>query len=160
MVKFDSINRKILKILQSDSSITNAELAEEIGLTPSTTLERVKKLEQAGIIKQYAALLDYEKTGMDVTVFTEIMLTDHSTESMRQFVDSIKKIPEVLECFLVSGGRDFLVKVVTKDIKYYKQFATEKLAVLPHVGRIESIFVLSTEKYETAIPVENLEAPG
>jgi len=153
MIKLDDINRKILDLLQMDGSMTNAELAARIGLAPASTLERVKKLEKSGVIRKYVALLDSERLEMDVTVFVEVSVTDHSSESIREFVRTVEEMPEVLECFFVSGGRDFILKVVTKDIASYRQFTISKLGNLPHVGKIESIFVLSTEKSETALPV-------
>ncbi len=154
MKKIDEINRQILSILQSDGSITNLELAKRIGLAPASTLERVKKLERTGIIRKYVALLDSEKIGRDIIAFVEISMNDHSAETIKMFNREILKIPEVLECYHISGDKDFLLKVVTGSIKNYETFAIEKLAVIPHVGKISTLFVLSTIKSETAIHLE------
>lgn len=126
MIKLDKINRRILSILQKNSSITNSELAKTIGLAPATTLERVKKLEVSGVIKGYVALVDQKKIGKPITAFVEISMANHSATA----------IPEVLECHHVAGDKDFLLKVVTEDIETYREFA------------------LDTIKDSTGIPVE------
>jgi len=155
MSKIDETNRLILNILQKDGAITNAELAKRIGLAPASTLERVKKLEKTGIIKKYVALADSEKIGKGITAFVEISMNDHSAETIKRFNHDIIKIPEVLECYHISGDKDYLLKVVTDSIKNYEVVALEKLAVIPHVGKISTLFVLSTIKSETAIYLNN-----
>jgi len=155
MSKIDETNRLILNILQKDGAITNAELAKRIGLAPASTLERVKKLEKTGIIKKYVALVDSEKIGKGITAFVEISMNDHSAETIKRFNHDIIKIPEVLECYHISGDKDYLLKVATDSIKNYEVVALEKLAVIPHVGKISTLFVLSTIKSETAIYLNN-----
>ena len=151
IMKLDPTNKQILSILQEDGSITNAELSKKIGLAPASTLERVKKLEKNGIIRKYVALVDAEKIGKEIAVFVEITMNAHSSDSIKQFSREIAKIPEVLECHHVAGDSDFLLKVITDSIKSYETFALEKLAVLPHVGTVNTHFVLSMIKSETAI---------
>ncbi len=153
-MKFDEVNKQILSILQEDGSITNSELAKKIGLAPASTLERVKKLEKTGVIRKYVALLDAEKVGRDIVAFVEISMSEHSAEAIRLFSSEIAKIPEVLDCHHISGDKDFLLKVVTDSIKNYEKFALEKLAVIPHVGKISTLFVLSTIKSETSLHLE------
>ncbi|MDX9801482.1 MAG: Lrp/AsnC family transcriptional regulator [Spirochaetia bacterium] len=155
MSKIDETNKQILNILQEDGAITNAELAKRIGLAPASTLERVKKLERTGIIKKYVALVDSEKIGKGIIAFVEISLNDHSAETIKQFNHDIIKIPEVLECYHISGDKDYLLKVATDSIKNYEVVALEKLAVIPHVGKISTLFVLSTIKSETSIYLNN-----
>lgn len=153
-MKLDDINKEILTILQDDASITNAELAQKIGLAPASTLERVKKLEKNGIITKTAALVDREKVGKEVMAFVEISMNKHNVDTIKLFAREIARIPEVLECHHVtSGDKDFLLKVVTGSIKQYEAFALEKLSVIPNVGKISTLFVLSTVKSETAIPL-------
>ena len=152
-MKIDDISKQILTILQKDGSITNSDLAKQIGLAPASTLERVKKLEKNGLIKKYVALLDFEKIGKEVVTFVEISMNEHSAETIKRFSSEIAKIPEVLECHHISGEKDFLLKVVTRSIKEYESFALEKLAVIPHVGKVATFFVLSTVKSETSIPL-------
>lgn len=155
-MKLDDTNKKILSILQEDGSITNAELAQRIGLAAASTLERVKKLERSGVIKKYVALVDCEKIGKEVLSFVEISMNKHTVDTIKLFSSEIAKIPEVLECHhITSGDKDFLLKVVTESIKHYELFALEKLSVIPNVGKISTLFVLSTMKSETAISLDH-----
>jgi Lrp/AsnC family transcriptional regulator, leucine-responsive regulatory protein len=153
MSKLDTTNQQILEILQKDSSITNSELATRIGLAPASTLERVKKLEKSGTIRKYVALLDPEKVNRKMTVIIEVSVSDHSSEAIREFIEKTTSLKDIQECHLVAGSRDFILKAVTEDMESYKKLATEELGNLPYIDRIESIFVLSTEKDETALPV-------
>jgi DNA-binding Lrp family transcriptional regulator len=153
-MKLDEVNKQILSIIQDDGSITNSELSKRIGLAPASTLERVKKLEKTGVIKKYVALLDSEKIGKDVLAFVEISMNEYSSAAIKLFSREISKIPEVLDCHHISGEKDFLLKVVTDSIKNYETFALEKLAMIPHVGKISTLFVLSTIKSETAINLD------
>ncbi len=154
MVKLDDINRRIIRILQGNSSITNSDLSREIGLAPATTLERVKKLEISGIIKNYVALVDQKKVGKSITAFVEISMTNHSAESIRKFSREISAFNEVLECHHLAGDKDFLLKVVTENIESYRIFALDKLASIPGIGHVCTLFTLDTIKFSTAIPVE------
>ncbi len=154
MKGLDDINKRILNILQDNGSITNSELSGQIGLAPATTLERVRKLEKNGIIKKYVALVDAEKVDKPITALVEITMRDHSAEAIKMFNQKIAVMPEVLECYHVAGEKDYILKVVTADIKSYKIFATEKLAGIPKIGKVSTMFVLSSIKYQTSIPVE------
>lgn len=154
MVKLDKINRKILSILQDNSSITNSDLSKSIGLAPATTLERVKKLELSGVIKSYVALVDQKKIGKDITAFVEISMNNHSADSIKTFSREIAAFPEVLECHHLAGDKDFLLKVVTEDIESYRIFALDKLASIPGIGHVCTLFTLDTIKYSTGIPVK------
>ncbi len=154
MIKLDTINKKILEILQNDSSITNADLAKKIGLAPASTLERVKKLETAGVIKKYVGLVDQEKVGKGITVFVEVSLSNHSADSIDAFTRAVIAIPEVLECHHLAGDKDFLLKIVTDNIKQYREFALGELAGLEGIGRVQTLFSLNTVKSSTAIPID------
>ena len=154
MIKLDKINRRILSILQKNSSITNSDLAKTIGLAPATTLERVKKLEVAGVIKGYVALVDQKKIGKPITAFVEISMTNHSATAIKEFSKEITAIPEVLECHHLAGDKDFLLKVITEDIETYRKFALNKLASIPEIGNVCTLFTLDTIKDSTGIPVE------
>ena len=154
MIKLDKINKKILRIIQDDGSITNSDLSKEIGLAPASTLERVRKLELSGVIKKYVGLVDPEKIGKGITVFVEITLLKHTSESIETFTREISAIPEVLECHHIAGDKDFLLKVVTEDIKDYKEFAMEKLAAMKGIGKVQTLFSLGTVKNTTAIPID------
>lgn len=153
MIKVDKINKQILEILQDDSSISNIDLAKKVGLAPASTLERVKKLENNGAIKGYTALVDREMLGYSLTVFIEISLSDHSATAIAAFKEAVKDIPEILECHHVAGDRDFLLKAVAKDMKSYESLAVEKLAIIPNLGRVSSVFTLSSSKETNIIPI-------
>ncbi len=154
MIKLDKINKMILEIIQENGSITNSELSKRIGLAPASTLERVRKLEMSGVIKKYVGLVDQEQVGKGITAFVEISLSDHSARSISGFTEKISEIPEVLECYHLAGDKDFLLKVITEDIKHYREFALEKLAGMDGIGKVHTLFSLNTVKNTTAIPIE------
>ena len=152
--KIDDIDRKILEILQSRAKITNARLSEEIGLSPAPTLERVKKLEQMGIITSYHAKLNTEKIGLGVTTFVLATLNGHNRTNIESFVKEINKIPEVVECHHITGAGDFILKVVAKDIASYQKLMLEKISDIKQVDNMQSMVVLSTFKDSKVIPVK------
>ena len=151
--KIDDIDRKILEILQSRAKITNARLSEEIGLSPAPTLERVKKLEQMGIITSYHAKLNTEKIGLGVTTFVLATLSGHNRANIEGFIEEINKIPEVVECHHITGAGDFILKVIAKDIASYQKLMLEKVSDIKQVDNMQSMVVLSTFKDSKVIPV-------
>jgi Lrp/AsnC family leucine-responsive transcriptional regulator len=151
MKPIDETNRKILNILQERGSVTNAELAGIIGLAPATVFERVKKLEAGGIIRKTVALVDPQAVGKDIIVFVFITMNDYTQETIAHLSDEISRMPEVLECYRLSGDKDYLLKVVADDIPSYDAFVFNKLARLRKVGKFSSMFVLSTVKHQTKI---------
>lgn len=153
MHKIDDIDKKILEILQSRAKITNAKLSEEIGLSPAPTLERVKKLEQMGVITSYHAKLDIEKIGLGVTTFVLATLTGHNRANIEGFIEEINKIPEVVECHHITGAGDFILKVIAKDIASYQKLMLEKVSDIKQVDNMQSMVVLSTFKDSKVIPV-------
>ena len=126
-IKLDQIDHKVLEILQQNAKITNAQLSKEIGLSPAPTLERVKKLELAGIIESYHAQLNRDKVGLGVTTFVTITLTGHKKQVTESFVSQVNLIPEVIECHHVTGSGDFLLKIIAKDISSYQKLMLEKI---------------------------------
>jgi Lrp/AsnC family leucine-responsive transcriptional regulator len=152
--KIDDIDRKILEILQSRAKITNARLSEEIGLSPAPTLERVKKLEQMGIINSYHAKLNTEKIGLGVTTFVLATLNGHNRTNIESFVEAINKVPEVIECHHITGAGDFILKVISKDIASYQKLMLEKVSDIPQVDNMQSMVVLSTFKDSKVIPLD------
>lgn len=152
--KIDDIDKKILEILQARAKITNARLSEEIGLSPAPTLERVKKLEQMGIISSYHAKLNTEKIGLGVTTFVLATLTGHNRANIEGFIDEIQKIPEVIECHHITGAGDFILKVISKDIASYQKLMLEKVSDIKQVDNMQSMVVLSTFKDSKVIPVK------
>jgi DNA-binding Lrp family transcriptional regulator len=152
-LKIDDIDKKILEILQARAKITNAKLSEEIGLSPAPTLERVKKLEQMGIITSYHAKLNTEKIGLGVTTFVLATLNGHNRANIEGFIDEINKIPEVIECHHITGAGDFILKVIAKDIASYQKLMLEKVSDIKQVDNMQSMVVLSTFKDSKVIPV-------
>lgn len=152
-VKLDAVDLKILVILQKDGRITNFRLAKRIGLTPAPTLMRVKKLETAGYIRRYVALVDPEKLGMPVTAFVSVILESHKRKTSMDFVEAVNRLSDVLECHHIAGDEDFLLKVVAASPGEYEKFVMEKLTKISGIEKVKTIFVLSSSKYETAIPV-------
>ncbi|HAA10309.1 MAG TPA: AsnC family transcriptional regulator [Cytophagales bacterium] len=153
-IKLDKIDRKILEILQVNAKITNAQLSKEIGLSPAPTLERVKKLEQAGIIRSYHAKLDNEKIGLGVSTFVHVTLMGHNKENMNAFVEAIQNIDEVIECHHVTGSGDFVLKIVAHDISSYQKLMLEKISEIPVVDGLQSMVILSTYKDSKKMPIE------
>ena len=150
----DDIDRKILNIFQEDSGITNVELARRVGLAPATTLDRVKKLEQRGIIRGYVALVDQTMVGKGITAYVTVSLASHQLERVEAFRENVRRLPEVLECYHVAGEYDYLLKVVAQDIRAYEDLLLRKLTATPNLGKIHTSFVLSTVKHETKIPID------
>lgn len=154
MANLDRTNIEILKLLQEDSSITNAELAARLGLSPATTLERVRKLEQQGIIKQYVAILDEKQLDKQIKAYIFITMKDHTDASITRFNTLIGELPEVLECSRLAGEKDYLIKVLTDDIDAYERFTRTRLATIPGIDKTSTSIVLSTVVQRTGIPLE------
>ena len=149
----DSKDKYLLEELQANSRITNAELAKRIGLSPSSTLERVKKLEVSGFIEKYITLLNPRKAGYSCFTFVEVKLARHGETPVEDFISSIAHIPEVLECHHITGEADFLLKVATKDIPTYEELILHQLSALTNVQTMKTSVVLSTFKNETKLTV-------
>jgi DNA-binding Lrp family transcriptional regulator len=152
-VKLDATDRKILDILQANSNITNAQLAQEIGLSPAPTLERVKKLEQSGIIKSYHAFIDHASVGLGVSTFVMVSLKGHNKENIDRFMKSIGVIPEIVECHHVTGQADFILKIICADIPAYQNLMLEKVSNIEVVDNMQSMVILSTLKDSKVVPL-------
>jgi DNA-binding Lrp family transcriptional regulator len=153
--KLDSIDKKIIRIMQENGRITNSQLSKEIGLSPAPTLERVKKLEQSGVINSYHAKINKEKIGLGVSTFVLVSLKGHNKENIQKFTNSIEKIEEIIECHHITGSGDFLLRVVTKDINSYQKLMLEKVTEIPVVDNLQSIVILSTFKESNVLPILN-----
>ncbi len=152
-IKLDKIDRKILEILQANANITNAQLAQEIGLSPAPTLERVKKLEQSGIIKSYHATVNHLSVGLGVSTFVMVNLKGHNKENIEKFIKSIAKIEEVIECHHITGAGDFILKIVSTDIPSYQQLMLDKVTNIDVVDSMQSLVILSTFKDSKVLPI-------
>ena len=152
-IKLDSIDKKILEILQTNSNITNAQLAQEIGLSPAPTLERVKKLETAGVIRSYHAVIDTAAVGMGVNTFVMCSLKGHNKDNIEKFMKAIRKIDEVVECHHVTGNADFILKIVCTDIPAYQNLMLEKVSNIEVVDNMQTMVILSTFKDSKVVPL-------
>lgn len=153
MTELDAIDRKILAILQSDSRVTMQDLADRVGLSVSPCHRRVKLLEERGVISRYIAMVNQKSVGLPVSVFISIKLERQKEEDLNRFARAISKWDEVLECYLMTGNRDYLLRVVTADLPSYEAFLKTKLTRLDGIASIESSFALSQVKYSIALPV-------
>jgi DNA-binding Lrp family transcriptional regulator len=147
----DIIDQRILEILQSDSMKTAKEMASELSLTTTPIYERIKKLEAAGFVKQYVALLDADLLGKNIIVFMNITIKDHHFEDRKKFVDQMESLQAVVEFYHTSGNFDFLVKVRFASIKEYRDFLVNEVASIHNIGDIDSQIVLEEIKYSTKI---------
>ncbi len=151
--KLDKIDRNILDILQKNAKITNAQLSKEVGLSPAPTLERVKKLEQSGVIDSYHAKLNTAKVGLGISTFVQIKLTGHDKGSIRTFITAVNSIDEVIECHHVTGTSDFILRMIAKDIASYQQLMLDKVNEIKVVDSLQSLVILSTFKDTKALPL-------
>ena len=152
----NSIDIRILNELQKDGKITNVELASRVGLSPSPCLARVKAMERSGLIRGYVALLDPGAIGPTIDVFIQVTLERQTEAALEAFEKSVLELPEVMECFLMSGDSDYMLRVLVRDTHALKDFILEKLSTTKGVATIRSSFALNKIKYKTAIPVAQL----
>ncbi len=152
--KYDKIDLQILKLLQENSKITNLELSKQIGLSPAPTLERVKKLEQNGTIESYHAKVDASAIGLNVRTFVLVTLAWQKENALERFVEKIKSINEVTECYIITGDADFLLKVVCKDLASYEQLLFKKLSQIEEIERLKTLMTMSKVKKEKVLPFE------
>lgn len=157
MENLDSIDIKLLKLLQENSRLTTKELAQEVSLSISPVYERVKRLENEGYIERYVALLNPCKLNLGFIAIVAVKLNKQSPEGAREFVERVQDIPEVTECYSVVGRYDFMLKVYAPSILYYRTFVLDILGTIPSVGNIESTFVMSIVKNTTALPLRQME---
>ncbi len=149
----ERLRYRILTELQRNGRLTNQELAQRVNLSPSPCWRRVKDLEESGVIRGYAALLDPEKVGVPVCVFTLINLEMHSSESLEAFQEAVRIRPEILECYAITGDADFLLKIRVPDIRSYERLLNDVIFRIPGVKQVKSSFTLREVKYDTALPL-------
>jgi Lrp/AsnC family leucine-responsive transcriptional regulator len=149
----DEIDRKILTALQRHGRMSMADLAAEVGLSPSPCARRVGILEEGGVIARYVAVVDQKAVGLPVSVFVPIKLSSQREEALNAFAKAISKWPEVLECYLMTGPRDYLLRVVAEDLGAYERSLKQKLTRLDGIASIESSFALEQVKYTNVLPV-------
>lgn len=154
-IKLDAIDYKILRILQEDGRISNLDLSNKIGLSAAPTLERVKKLERAGIIKGYHASIDLYKLGLGTETFMQISLSYNKQNAIDNFMEQIGKIDEIMECYQVTGSSDFILKIVVRDVQSYEQLVREKISRIQEITHMQTMVVLSTIKKAKAHHIGN-----
>ncbi len=145
--------RRILELLQTESGINASEIGEKIGLSQSAVWRRIQSLREEGVIREQPVKLDREKVGLNTMVFAHVKLTSHGRSNLADFSEAVRKYPEVLDCYVLLGNVDFLLRIVTEDIKAYEQFFFEKLSQLPGIQEVNSSIVLSDIKHTTVLPI-------
>lgn len=148
--QFDQTDMGILQLLQEDARLTHKELAHRLHKTVTPIHIRVRRLQEEGYIKRYAAILNQDKIGKSLTAFTQVQVKEHSQEGLMAFKNEIIKITEVMECYHMTGSFDFLLRIVIRDMKEYNDVLIHKLAKVKDIGHVESFFVISEIKHETA----------
>jgi Lrp/AsnC family leucine-responsive transcriptional regulator len=151
--ELDEIDRKILRALQADAKITVGELGERVGLSPSPCARRVRILEGAGIIKGYTAIVDQKKVGLPISAFASIKLERQREEDLDRFAEAVSRWPEVVDCYLMTGQRDYLMRIVAADLEAYERFLKDKLTRLDNVASIETSFALGQVKRSEVLPI-------
>lgn len=149
----DRTDRKILSILQSDARITNAHLAEKVNLSPTPCLRRLRRLEEAGWIKNYRAVLDEKLLGLDVSALVFVKLDKNTRENGDEFERVLEGIPEVMECCVIAGAHDYVLRVVTRSLSDYEKFLKERLATIEIVGDLESLLILNQTLSRNEFPL-------
>jgi Lrp/AsnC family transcriptional regulator, leucine-responsive regulatory protein len=153
MVALDQIDRKIIKALQDNARLSSQELSERVGISTSPCWRRVKALEDAGVITRYVTLVDPEALGLSISIFTNVSLDKQVETALETFQKAVRKRPEVMECYLMTGDFDYLLRVVVGSLHDYERFLLDHLTKIPGVASIKSSFALKQVKYTTALPV-------
>jgi len=153
MTELDRTDRKILKALQADGRIATVDLAEKVGLSPTSTSDRVKRLQREGFIAGYGARLDPHRLGLGLLVFVEVSLDKTTPDVFEKFAEAVKRAPEVLECHMVAGGFDYLVKTRVADMAAYRRFLGDILLALPGVKETRTYAVMEEVKSDGMLPV-------
>jgi Lrp/AsnC family leucine-responsive transcriptional regulator len=149
----DAIDRKIIAALQSDGRMTAQALAALVGLSPSPCARRVRLLEEAGVIKGYVAVVDQGKVGLPISAFASVRLARQHEDDLDRFAQAVERWPEVVDCYLMTGRQDYLMRIVVKDLEAYERFLKEKLTRLDGVASIETSFALGQVKRSEHLPM-------
>lgn len=152
-IDLDDIDRRILAVLQEDARISNLDLAARVGLSPSPCHRRVRRIEAAGLIRRYVALLDRAKLGLDLTVFIEVALARKDADSVAAFERAVTARAEVLECHIMTGDYDYLLRVGAADVARFRHFIMTDLLAMPGIDKTRTSFSLGEVKYTTALPL-------
>ncbi len=153
MRDIDAIDRRILGVLQDEGRIQNVELARKIGLSPSPCLRRVKLLEETGVIERYVALVNPAKVGIGLTVFVRIWLTNQDAKTIDQFTAEVERLPEIVECHLMAGDCDFMLRVVAEDLDGYRRFQRDYLTQMKGVQSVKTEIPMQKIKLTSKLPL-------
>lgn len=153
MNDLDATDLEILKLLQQNASLTNKEISYRLYKSIATVHERVRRLKDQGYIKRIVAILDSKKINRNLIAFSHVLLNDHTADTLNNFEQEVAKFPEVMECFQMTGTFDFILRIATSDMEAYHHFYRNKLATLPNITTVQSFFVLSETKSDTAYPL-------
>lgn len=152
-IKIDNLDRKILRLLQIDASLSATTIGEQVGLSQSPCWRRIQRFKDAGLIKQQGMVFDRKKLGFETMVFVQVKLTAHGRSKVSEFGETIRQFPEVMECYLLLGQVDFLLRIVTPDLESYERFFFERLSQLPDVQEVTSSIALTEIKHTTQLPI-------
>ena len=152
-IKLDKTDCRLLHYLQSNATIPNTELADHLGLSPSPCLRRVKTLEKNGVIKRYVGIIDPILVGLPISVFITVSLRSQGRNTLEEFESHIRNYEEVMECYLMTGNSDYLLRVIMPDMESYEQFLLDKITTIPCVDNIQSSFSLKQVLYRTEMPI-------
>ena len=153
MLDLDALDRAIARKLQENARIPNATLAEEVGLSPSPCLRRVKRLEQEGLIEGYTAVLNETAAGLPISVFVNVTLKEQGEQALEQFETAVRALPQVMECYLMTGDADYLLRVVAEDLSAFERFLLDHLTRIPVIASIKSSFSLKRVAFRTNLPL-------
>lgn len=151
--QIDQIDKEIIKSLQQDGKMKIKEIAGKLGMTNTPIFDRIKRLEQEGVITGYTANADRVKLGFQLIAFCSISFDQHKSDLIKNFENDVNELPEVLECYHIAGMFDYLLKVLVKDMEEYQQFITKKLAGLKYIGKVQSSFVMTEVKKQQVFPL-------
>ena len=155
-VAWDAVDRKILEVIQEEARISNAELADRVGLSPSPCWRRVRALEDARVIRRYVTLVDAETIGLPINVFATVTLEKQVERALERFERAVAERPEVMECYLMTGEFDYLLRVVVPSLGAYERFLMDHLTRIEGIASIKSSFALKQVRYKTALPLAHI----
>ena len=150
----DTKDRQIVRLLQQDGRLTNQELSERVGLSPSPCLRRVRLLEQAGVIQGYGAIVDQQRYGLPVTAFIRVRLERHARDLVQQFEEAIRQLDEVMDCHLLTGDADYLLRVIVADLEAYERFIRRKMHAIAGIASLDTTFAYGVVKSSRTFPVD------
>jgi len=155
-IMLDNTDKAILRELQEDASITNIDLSKKIGLSPSACLARTKNLVETGVIKKFATIVDEKKLGMEVLAFTLVNLSPLNRETIHSFLEDVNRLPQVQECYTLTGNHDYLLKIVAKDMDSYRDFIIDSLMQNTTISSVETSMVMGIEKRTVYVPIDEI----